>query len=84
VLNKPNERPFDEVQELGAVITLSEPDQCHVGFLYKLGEQPARMVHLAWHFILRDHEATPEYRWVQSGLDQTARRNTVHLTIYKP
>jgi hypothetical protein len=73
VLNRPSARPFDEVRQFGAVIKRVEPDQLHVGFLYKLGDERARMVHLAWHNRLTDEDPVPDYFWIQCGLPDTVR-----------
>ncbi|MGT2504066.1 hypothetical protein ACVOMS_31165 [Bradyrhizobium guangxiense] len=74
MLNAPEEKSFEEVQELGAVITQPTPNQRHVGFLYKLGNEPARMLHLAWQNRLVEEAPTEGYFWVQSGLDETTRK----------
>jgi hypothetical protein len=73
VLNRPPAKPFEDVRELGALIKQIGPGQHHVGLLYKLGQE-IRFVHLAWHYRLLSQEPTPDYFWVQSGLDETNRR----------
>lgn len=74
MLNAPEQKPFEEVRELGAVIMQSGPNQRHVGFLYKLGNEPAKMLHLAWQHKLCEEPPTADYCWVQSGLDETNRK----------
>ncbi|CCD96501.1 hypothetical protein BRAO375_600074 [Bradyrhizobium sp. ORS 375] len=69
-----DERPFDDVQALGVVISpapaLVPEDQygLHSGLLYKIDGQPARISHLAWHHQLRDEPAADPFLWADVGL----------------
>ena len=73
MLNDPYASPFEDVQEVGAVIKMLQPEQRHVGFLYKSLGGAARMLHLGWHHDLRDEDAKLDYSWVQCGLDPVNR-----------
>jgi hypothetical protein len=44
-----------------------------VGLLYKLGDEAAQIVHVAWQYRLMHEVPTDEYCWVQSGLDEMSR-----------
>jgi hypothetical protein len=86
LLNDPNVSPFDNCLQVGAIILEIEPRQRHVGFLYKIENRPARIVHLEWHHRLR-HEVPADFQqrlrdiapaaicyWVQCGLAAETRR----------
>lgn len=74
MVNDPSEQPFDDVQELGALIMRGLPPENHVGLLYKLGNEPARSLHLEWHHRLKDEPPKADWFWVQCGLDPVSRR----------
>ena len=67
-LLEPIDRPFDELQYIGVAIKRVQHTH-HTGLLYKVGDQ-TRMVHLAFHHILRDELPDLTYRWVSIQMDE--------------
>src|SRR4051812_46769128 len=83
VLRNPATHPFDNVADLGIAIRLFRRDETtwqHVGVLYKDGDKPARVFHLADHFDSRDEVPDQNWRWVQADLPLVNRRLVVELT----
>jgi hypothetical protein len=75
VLNDPNKKAFDTVEDLGIVIrTLGPHRQVHVGVLYKIGSASAVNLNLRDHLDLRDEAPTDAYCWMQIRLDEINRR----------
>ena len=80
MVNDPAKRHFNEVNDLGiALRTFRGEAQIHVGLLYKIDDAPALMLHLRWHFDVKNEVPTNEYRWVQIDLDEFNRRNLAGL-----
>lgn len=68
-----NGRPYEEVDGVGLVILRTREDRLHSGILYRIEGEGPRMLHLAFHYDLRDEEARLPYRWAQLGLDDVNR-----------
>lgn len=64
---------FDDVRHLGIAIG-REFGSLHVGVLFKLEGEQAKLCHLAWHHLLLEDSPKPSYAWVQSGLSDDDRR----------
>ena len=62
-------RPFSEVNHVGVVIQRTEHG-LHSGLLYQLPNSEPRILHLAFHHMLRDEPAALPYRWSDMGLDE--------------
>lgn len=75
-------RPFDSDEVLGVAIgtpNLNNPQQRHVGLIYRVDDSGPRFCHLAWHFKLEDEPLPPLYLWGSSGLDPV---NKVVMAAY--
>ena len=70
-------REFVEVDHVGVVIR-ETANGFHSGLLYRL-DGDARILHLAFHYDLRDELAVAPYRWANLGLDDD---NKVVLASY--
>jgi hypothetical protein len=72
------ERPFDDLQHVGIVITLlrERPGQRHVGILHKdESTKEVRVLHLAWHNKLKNNLPKSSYAWVDPPiLERRARQ----------
>jgi hypothetical protein len=71
------ERPFDDVAHAGIVITClrERRGQQHVGILHKdesTGE--VKVLHLAWHYDLRNSPPSPNYAWVNPAIPRKRLR----------
>lgn len=68
------ERPFSDVSNIGIAIREVErpprPIGHHCGFLYKLDGGDPRLLHFAWHYILRDDAPPEAYLWADMGFDE--------------
>ena len=76
VLASNEDRPFDDVDCLGVAACKVSPVYegqnfgIHVALLYRTDGNPARLAHLAWHFL--HHPGDPpdaRFRWAQIPLD---------------
>jgi hypothetical protein len=75
LINDPNKKAFDEVEDIGVVIrTLGEQRQVHIGMLYKIGSAAALNLSLREHLDLRNEPPTASYCWMQIQLDEINRR----------
>jgi hypothetical protein len=80
LINDPTTRHFNEVNDLGiALRTFRGEAQIHIGLLYKIDNAAALMLHLRWHFDVKNDAPTDEYRWIQIDLDEINRRNLAGL-----
>ena len=80
MINDPKKRHFDEVNDLGiALRTFHGEAQIHVGLLYKTDDSSTQLLHLRWHFDVKNEVPSGEYRWMQVDLDEINRRNLVGL-----
>ena len=82
MINDPKIRHFNEVNDLGiALRTFRGEAQIRVfGLLYKTDDAAAAlMLHLRWHFDVKNDLPTDEYRWIQIDLNEINRRNLVGL-----
>ncbi len=62
-------RPFSDVSHVGVAIQRTEHG-LHSGLLYKLPNSEPRILHLAFHHMLRDEPAALPFRWSDMGLDE--------------
>ena len=62
------------VEDVGVAIKQIEPDQRHIGLLYKIDGGSLTFCHLAFHHDLRVEAANATYGWLQSGLEDSERR----------
>ena len=68
------------MNDLGiALRTFRGEAQIYIGLLYKIDNAAALMLHLRWHFDVKNDVPTDEYRWIQIDLDQINRRNLAAL-----
>jgi hypothetical protein len=75
LLNDPNKKAFDTVEDLGIVIrTLGAQRQVHIGMLYKIGAAGPFNLNLRDHLDLRNEPPTDSYCWMQIELDEINRR----------
>jgi hypothetical protein len=75
LLNDPNKKAFDLVEDVGIVIrTLGPARQVHIGMLYKIGATSALNLNLRDHLDLRNEAPTDSYCWMQIQLDDINRR----------
>lgn len=65
---EPADRPYGHVAHVGLAIQQTSLGY-HSGFLYKLADSEPRVLHLAFHHLLKDEVITSDYRWAQLGLD---------------
>jgi hypothetical protein len=80
LINKPEDRHFNEVEDLGVAIrTVQGQQQLHIGLLYKTEESEALILNLRTHLDLRNEAPTDHYRWIQISLDEINRRTLVGL-----
>jgi hypothetical protein len=80
LLNSPQHRPFNEVQDLGiAIRTIQGPEQIHIGLLYKTEVTDSLILNLRTHLDLRNEPPTENYRWLQVDLHEINRRTLVAL-----
>ncbi|WP_144435578.1 hypothetical protein [Roseovarius atlanticus] len=68
VLNGPGSS-LEESHYLGVAIKNAGGDQNHCGLLYRLDDGEVRMLHLAFHFDLRDDEWRPDYCCAPVGFE---------------
>jgi hypothetical protein len=64
--------PFDPDEVLGVAIgtpNSADPQQRHVGMIYRIDDSGPRFCHLAWHLTLTDEPLPANYCWGASGLD---------------
>lgn len=64
--------PFAPDEILGVAIGTpipADPQQRHVGLIYRVDNSGPRFCHLAWHFMLKDEPLPTDYFWGLSGLD---------------
>lgn len=69
----PIARSGPEVARL-AVGIFSTQDGFHVGLLHRRGDEPVRVLHLAWHHHLRHEEADNRWGWVVPALEEERLR----------
>ncbi len=70
-IHNPKDKHFNCVEFIGVAITCSTEGQNHIGILYNENiNSPARILHLAWHYILIDEEPKNTYHWLDCGLDE--------------
>jgi hypothetical protein len=75
LLNDPNKKAFDAVEDVGIVIrTLGPVRQVHIGMLYKIGAGEALNLNLREHLELKNEKPTDSYCWMQIQLDEINRR----------
>ncbi|RUM02654.1 hypothetical protein [Rhizobium chutanense] len=71
---------FENVSNIGIAIGRSSATQNHVGFLY-LAEAGPRMLHLAWHYRLRDDspydDDWKDYLWADFNLEDEENRSAL-------
>jgi hypothetical protein len=80
LINDPKEHHFNEVNDLGiALRTFRGEAQIHVGLLYKIDDGAALMLHLRWHFDVKNEAPKDEYRWIQIDIDEINRRTLAGL-----
>lgn len=71
----PRQRPVEELPHVGIAVCQINPDQRHIGILYRTSQNEVRLCHLAFHFDLRDQQIDSAglvqhgYVWTESGLD---------------
>jgi hypothetical protein len=68
------QRPFDEINEVAVAITATGSDQRHVGIFHKDDAGRVMLLHLAWHFDLRNSEPKPYYAWVELPIHSARAR----------
>jgi hypothetical protein len=71
--------PFSWVNKVALAIRSfpgeTSPGQRHVAFLYRLDDGSPKLVHLAWHHMLKRDDPEPEYMWADfAELVQEDRR----------
>lgn len=71
-------RPFAEVQFAGLAVRRTRLG-LHSGFLYQRRGGEPRILHLAFHYDLRDDQAASPYRWAQIGLDEVNKEFLAEL-----
>lgn len=72
--------PIPDGDFVGVAIKSVAEGQNHVGLIYRLDDDPARLLHLAWHFDLRDELIREDYFWDAVGfLDST---NTAFMAAF--
>lgn len=75
MLNDPNKKAFDTVEDVGIVIrTFGGSRQVHIGMLYKIGAANALNLNLRDHLDLRNEPPSASYCWMQIQLDEINRR----------
>ena len=58
------ERSFDQINGVAVAITVTDVDQRHIGILHKKDGGGVKLLHLAWHFVLKNSDPKPCYAWV--------------------
>jgi hypothetical protein len=60
-----NEHPFDTLRFAGVAIQVIGPARFHVGILHRPERGETELLHLAWHYDLRNEIPTNRYAWIQ-------------------
>jgi hypothetical protein len=68
------QRPFDEINGVAVAITATAPDQRHVGIFHKDESGNVMLLHLAWHFILKNSTPKLTYAWIDSPINPARAR----------
>jgi len=75
LLNDPNKKSFDLVDDVGIVIrVLGTERQVHIGMLYRIGAASSCVLSLRDHLDLRNEPPSDGYCWMQIQLDEINRR----------
>jgi hypothetical protein len=75
LLNDPNNKAFDQVDDVGIAIRTIGPDrQVHIGVLYRTDQANVFNLNLRTHLDLRNEAPTEAYCWMQIQLDEINRR----------
>lgn len=69
-LLKASDEPPRNVAYVGVAIQDVRPGQFHCGLIYRIGNDPTRYLHLAFHHLLTDEPAQHTLRWGELGLDE--------------
>jgi hypothetical protein len=75
-----NERPFDSIRAVAVAIAAVDREQRHVGILHRdrsLGE--VQLLHLAWHYDLRNSRPKPCYLWIDPPIPEARARQVAAL-----
>jgi len=51
-------------------------EQQHIGFLYRDGDNLTKLLHLAWHYILKKEDPSKVYLWMEIPFDELNQINT--------
>lgn len=82
VVNNPDIVPFTELNMLGIAIKKNNRNQQHIGILYREGNNsPVRILHLAWHYDLRDEFVHQSYRWIQAHINDNKEVNKEDIEL---
>lgn len=79
MLVDPRITPFQDVEHVGLAITQVKAGLYHCGIVYRLDDQPAMMVHLAWHMALGHEPPTDRYFWLQLPQLSAAERKFIAI-----
>ncbi len=74
------ERPFDSIRAVAVAVAAVDQEQRHVGILHRdrsVGE--VRLLHLAWHYVLRDSTPKPCYLWIDPPIPEARARQVAAL-----
>lgn len=78
------QKKFEAVNVVGVMIGRSSPAQNHVGLLYQSDSGP-RMLHLAWHYWLRNDDPNEEpwcdYLWVDLNFEDPENREALAAVL---
>lgn len=79
-VHAPSEQSFDSIRAVAVAIAAVHDDQRHLGILHRdrsVGE--VRLLHLAWHYILRDSTPKPCYLWIDPPIPEARARQVAAL-----
>ncbi len=71
------EKPLSSIATAAVAIGIanpSHPHQLHTGVIHRMADGGLRMLHLAWHCVLRNDQPEPQYLCVSLGFDERRLR----------
>ena len=64
-----DEKPFEDIVNVGVAIGVSYADQRHIGMLHRDSDSDTvLMLHLAWHHRLRNEPPEPSFLWADPAI----------------
>ncbi|WP_374658996.1 hypothetical protein [Phenylobacterium sp.] len=74
ILKGPGKNPFDGVDIAGVAIRRFDEDFYHCGLLYKVGDEPATLLHLSDNYKLLNEPPSDSYTWADIELHEADKK----------